>query len=867
MKSLLLIVFVACTPCLFSQSPDIEWQKNYGGSYDDIGHAIGTATSGDFIITGDSKSSNGDITGHHGAITTSDYWIVNTNEDGIINWQKSYGGTLNDVGTQILQTADGGFITCGYAESTNGNVTENIGWFDYWIIKMNSAGIIEWKNNLGGTGGDFAFDIDQTSDLGYIISGYTYSSDGDVTDYDFAGDYWVVKLDVSGNLIWEKTYGGSSYDYGISIIESMEGGYLMTGYSISTDGDISDNHGNYDTWIIKIDELGELEWERSYGGSNYEFNASVIQNGDGDYLICSSSISNDGDVSGNHAPDTFHDYWVFKINQSGDIIWQKCYGGTYGDYCQNALETPDKGYLLIGYSASSDGDVTGHHGILYGNDYWLVKINALGELEWEKSLGGSLNDSGLDIALTEDGGIIVAGSSESTDGDITANNGNYDYWIVKLQCAGNLFYADTDEDGFGDIDNFTEACFAPSGYIGDSSDCNDSDPLINPAQLEICNVIDDNCNGFIDDGIIYLNYFEDTDMDGFGDPLTAILACNPITGMVTNGLDCNDDDAAINPDVLELCNYMDDNCNLLIDEGVVLITFYADVDEDGFGDLLNDSLSCFIPDGYLLNSMDCNDADDNINPDAVESCNLIDDDCNSFIDDGLLFTVFFADADGDNFGNALVDSLACSFPDGFVLDDSDCDDSEFLINPDALEICNALDDNCNVEIDETLFFDIYYIDADGDNYGDPLIDSSWCSILIGYVADDTDCNDEDPLINPGMEEILNGLDDNCNQLIDEGLVSIEESTDQSNFTIFPNPNNGTFYISVLSAPLRSLREANQSCVLEIFNSLGQIIFTQQINTSNGNINETISIQNPSSGVYFIIIYSGNNSLSQNIIIQ
>ncbi|MBK7036794.1 MAG: putative metal-binding motif-containing protein [Bacteroidetes bacterium] len=132
---------------------------------------------------------------------------------------------------------------------------------------------------------------------------------------------------------------------------------------------------------------------------------------------------------------------------------------------------------------------------------------------------------------------------------------------------------------------------------------------------------------------------------------------------------------------------------------------------------------------------------------------------------------------------------------------------------------NALDDNCNIEIDEALTFNTYCIDADDDSYGNPLIDSIWCSIIIGYVTDNTDCNDKDSFINPGMEEILNGTDDNCNQLIDEGLVSIEESTDQTNFTIFPNPNTGTFYISALSAPLPPLRETNQPCVLEIFNSL------------------------------------------------
>ncbi len=283
-------------------------------------------------------------------------------------------------------------------------------------------------------------------------------------------------------------------------------------------------------------------------------------------------------------------------------------------------------------------------------------------------------------------------------------------------------------------------------------------------------------------------------------------------------MDCNDADATINPEALELCNELDDNCNLLIDDGVLLITFYADMDEDGFGDILNDSLSCFIPDGYLLNNTDCNDTDENINPDAMEVCNLIDDDCNSFIDDGLLYALFFEDTDGDNFGNDLVDSLACTIPVGFVLDNTDCDDTQFLINPDAIEICNALDDNCNIEIDEALTFNTYYIDADDDSYGNPLIDSIWCSIIIGYVTDNTDCNDKDSFINPGMEEILNGTDDNCNQLIDEGLVSIEESTDQTNFTIFPNPNTGTFYISALSAPLRPLRETNQPCVLQIFNS-------------------------------------------------
>ncbi|MGB4832401.1 MAG: MopE-related protein, partial [Chitinophagales bacterium] len=221
-----------------------------------------------------------------------------------------------------------------------------------------------------------------------------------------------------------------------------------------------------------------------------------------------------------------------------------------------------------------------------------------------------------------------------------------------------------------------------------------------------------------------------------------------------------------------------------------------DYDGDNYGNPVNAISSCedtLV--GYVLNNLDCNDSNFVINPDGIEICNDLDDDCNTLYDEGFALNVFYADADGDGFGNNAIFIVSCltEFP-GYVELGNDCNDTSFVINPDAIEMCNGLDDNCNLAVDEGFPMNTVYFDADGDLFGDQENDTTTCTAAIdGFIIDSTDCDDANSLIFPGAEELFNGIDDNCNQLIDEGVAVNTIIT--MPFNVFPNPANNELFIS------------------------------------------------------------------------
>ena len=246
------------------------------------------------------------------------------------------------------------------------------------------------------------------------------------------------------HINWEQTYGGNSRDKLISSIPTSGGGYLLGGItSSSNDGDVqSGNHGGWDNWIVKTNNVGTIEWEQTYGGSRDDLLSSIIPTSDGGYLLGGYTLSNDGDVqSGNQGG---YDYWVVKINNVGTIEWEQTYGGSFPDYIVSTIPTSDGGYLLGGYTRSNDGDVqSGNHG---EEDYWVVKINNVGTIEWEQTYGGSGIDWLSSIIPTSDGGYLLGGATSSNDGDVqSGNHGDFDYWVVKLDIDKVLGVKQLDE--------------------------------------------------------------------------------------------------------------------------------------------------------------------------------------------------------------------------------------------------------------------------------------------------------------------------------------------------------------------------------------------------------------------------------------
>ncbi len=430
MKTLIRILFLCFVFCFFNtalcfgqQSPGIEWQKTIGGSDYDDARSIVQTSDGGFIVAGATRSNNGMISGNNGI---SNFLVVKLDSAGIIQWQKCYGGSYFEYARSVQQTIDGGYIVSGTEASIDLDVIGNHGLEDAWVIKLDSVGIIQWQKCLGGSGYDYGHYLVPASDGGYAGVATSTSSDGDVTGHHGNSDYWVFKLDSVSLLQWQKSLGGTDNEDAYAIQQTFDGGYIVAGSSNSTNGDVIGNHGGLDCWIVKLTSLGFIQWKKSLGGTSHELAFGMNQTSDAGCIIAGATMSNDGNVSGNHG---MYDAWIVKLDLFGNIQWQKCLGGSNSDYANSIQQTIDGGYIVAGYTLSNDSDVTGNHG---NEDYWIVKLDPIGNIQWQKCLGGTSNDRASCIQQTNDSGYIISGFSESNNGNVTVNYGIWDYWIVKL---------------------------------------------------------------------------------------------------------------------------------------------------------------------------------------------------------------------------------------------------------------------------------------------------------------------------------------------------------------------------------------------------------------------------------------------------
>jgi len=403
----------------------IQWKKTIGGTADDFTRNITQTSDGGYITAASTLSNNGDITGHHGSF---DYWIVKLDGASSVQWKKAIGGSGYDFAHSIKQTKEGGFIVIGWSDSNDGDVTGNHGDSDIWIVKLDATGNIQWQKSFGGSSADFGYSIHQNSDSTYIVCGKTFSIDGDITSNKGAHDFWLLKLDKTGNLMWQKTYGGSNNDYAHSVAQTFfDGGYIIAGTTNSSDGDVTNAHGLDDAWVLKLDGQGAIQWKKTIGGTKNDIATQVYQTGDQGFVLIGNSESNDGDLTNNYG---LADCWVVKLDNSGNIQWQKNYGGPGLDIGNAIKQTSDNGYIIAAWSDSDSIDVTLNQG---GADYWIMKLDPNGNITWQQSYGGSSTDFCYAIDITSDGGFIVAGNTASNDGDVSGNhNSLHDVWIVKF---------------------------------------------------------------------------------------------------------------------------------------------------------------------------------------------------------------------------------------------------------------------------------------------------------------------------------------------------------------------------------------------------------------------------------------------------
>ncbi|MDR6809464.1 hypothetical protein J2Y45_000217 [Dyadobacter sp. BE34] len=429
----LLLLFVSSGSFILAQPPSKVWDKTIGGdSYEDGVKAIPTSDGG-FIIGGYSFSNvSGEKSENDKGL--GDYWVVKLDASGNKQWDKTIGGNSADYLADIRQTSDGGYILAGSSQSNaSGDKKENNVGQDAWIVKLSSSGSIEWESTIGGDSGDDAQSIVQTADGGYIFVGYSYSGiSGDKSEASKGdSDYWVVKLNSDGTKAWDKTYGGSSYETPFSISVTADGGYIIGGTSGSgISGDKSQaNFGQTDLWVLKLSSTGQKEWDKSFGGDNQENVGIVTQTPNGDYLLASYTSSG---ISGNKSADnqapSSTDFWVVKMDGEGNKIWDKTYGGGRYSRLTSMALTYDGGFALGGWSLPNVP--TGP----FDFDYRLIRLSSDGIYQWETSFAGPEEDRLYSVQQTPDRGYILAGYSYSGIGPDKSetNTGDRDFWIIRL---------------------------------------------------------------------------------------------------------------------------------------------------------------------------------------------------------------------------------------------------------------------------------------------------------------------------------------------------------------------------------------------------------------------------------------------------
>jgi hypothetical protein len=361
------------------------WSQTCGGPDIDYAEAMVETSDGGCALVGYTRS--------FGA-GSWDVWLVKTDTYGNMEWNQTYGGKGHEEAYSLVETSDGGYALAGYTESFGA------GGADFWLVKTGAYGNVEWNQTYGGAQYEYARSLVETSDGGYAIAGFKGSQTIDFQ----AGDFWLVKTDSYGNIMWNNTYGRATRDFAYSLVETSDGGYALAGNS----GAPYIAYGSADFWLVKINSYGNIEWNQTYGkGTAY----SLVETSDGGFALAGFSDSVGGP----------RNVLLLKSDANGNMLWNHTYGGANNDEANSLVETSDGGYALAGYTESFGAG---------GADFWLIKTGAYGNVEWNQTYGGAQFDHAYSLVETWDRGYAIAGTTNSFGA------GKDDFWLIKTDAQG-----------------------------------------------------------------------------------------------------------------------------------------------------------------------------------------------------------------------------------------------------------------------------------------------------------------------------------------------------------------------------------------------------------------------------------------------
>lgn len=434
----LLILFGACAknePLLPNPYvPDyyLTQLQLYGGSNEDIAHAVINTVDGGFAVIGNTTSTDGDLAGK--ALDVSDILLLKFDEDGSLEWSRTYGGTEDDRGHSLVELPTGGYALLGYAMSSDGDASQNQGQHDNWVIRVDAQGDILWERSFGFLGHDHAYNIIATQDGGLFFNGFLdvtasqgegSTQKGNATNNKHGvGEFWCHKIDAQGNIQWRRYFGGTNNDRSYDALELDSGEFILVGTSESDDVDVTDPKGGYDMWVIKLSATGTLLWERSFGGTAIDGANAVVQRADGLLCVLGNSFSQDKSVS---TPLGRSDIWLVVMDEEGNLRGEYSYGGSEFDLGRDLIST-DNYLWLVGYSRSNDVDLIENQG---ENDVILLQLGENFLPQQRLSLGGEGEDFAHSLVQRPDGSIVVVGSTESRTGSFETLRGEKDIFIAQ----------------------------------------------------------------------------------------------------------------------------------------------------------------------------------------------------------------------------------------------------------------------------------------------------------------------------------------------------------------------------------------------------------------------------------------------------